>query len=123
MFYGPDGTLLRYYRLVTGTFSASSENQEHIQRMADGLKGVQQIKDHVVVHGTGTEQDKRLKALFERFPQFNIILRKEKCQLGISPGQLGWQCLLQARHVSKPNKSRDDTKLATTKRESRNFKP
>lgn len=44
VFYGPDGTLLRYYILVTGTFSASSENQEHIQRMVDGLKECSRLK-------------------------------------------------------------------------------
>ena len=88
VFYGPDGTLLRFNRLVMGTSSASSECHERIRQIVEGLEGVQQIKDDVVVHGKGTEHDKRLEALFQRFKGHNITLRKEKCQLGLP--QVKW---------------------------------
>ena len=35
------------------------------------------------MHEKDTEHDCRLKALFKKFQEYNIILRKEKCQLGI----------------------------------------
>ena len=90
VFYGPDNTLLRYNRLVMGTSIASRECHEHIQQIVDGLKGVQQIKDDVVIHCMGTEHDRQLEALFERFLQFNITLRKEKCQIGCAPSYVVW---------------------------------
>ena len=49
----------------------------------EGLEGVQQIKDDIVVHGKGVEHDRRLKALLERLEEFNITLRREKCKFGV----------------------------------------
>ena len=50
VFYSLDNTLLRYNRLVMGTPIASRECHEHIQQIVDGLVGVQQIKDDMVLH-------------------------------------------------------------------------
>ena len=79
VFYTPWG-LYKYNTLVMGVSSASSECHERIRRIVEGLEGIQQIKDDIVVHGKGEEHDKRLKALLERLQQFNITLRREKCE-------------------------------------------
>ena len=47
------------------------------------MEGCQQIKDDIVVHGQGKEHDVRLQALLERLQEYNITLRKEKCQLWV----------------------------------------
>ena len=82
VFYTPWG-LYKYNTLVMGVSSASSECHERIRRIVEGLEGIQQIKDDIVVHGKGEEHDKRLKALLERLQQYNITLRREKCEFGV----------------------------------------
>ena len=82
VFYTPWG-LYKYNTLVMGVSSASSECHERIRRIVEGLEGIQQIKDDIVVHGKGEEHDKRLKALLERLQQHNITLRREKCEFGV----------------------------------------
>ena len=105
VFYGPDGRLFRYNRLVMGTSSASSECHEGIRRIVEGLEGVQQIKDDIVVHGKGMEHDRKLEALFQRFQEYNITLRRAKCQLGMP--QVKW-----FKHIySKQGMSADPAKV------------
>ena len=58
VFHTPWG-LHRLNTLVMGTHSGSSELQERVRVILKGLEGVVQIKDDVVVHGTGQEHDKR----------------------------------------------------------------
>ena len=82
VFYTPWG-LYKYNTLVMGVSSASSECHERIRLIVEGLEGVQQIKDDIVVHGQGQIHDARLKALLERLEEYNITLRKEKCQFGV----------------------------------------
>ena len=65
-----------------GTPTASGECHKRIEEILRGLKGVEQIKDDVVVHGVGREHDERLRKVFERFRQNGITLRKEKRKLG-----------------------------------------
>ena len=62
VFYTPWG-LYKYNTLVMGVSSASSECHERIRLVVEGLEGVQQIKDDIVVHGDGKEHDSRLEAL------------------------------------------------------------
>ena len=66
-----------------GVSSAGSECHERIRLVVEGLQGVQQIKDDIVVHGVGTEHDSRLTALLERLQEYNITLRREKCKFGV----------------------------------------
>ena len=61
----------------------SSECQEKVRLLLDGLEGVQQIQDDMVVHGAGEVHDKRLQAVLERLQVNGIILRKEKCHFGV----------------------------------------
>ena len=82
VFYTPWG-LYKYNTLVMGVSSASSECHERIRLVVEGLQGVQQIKDDIVVHGVGMEHDSRLAALLERLQEYNITLRREKCKFGV----------------------------------------
>ena len=54
--------------------SVSSEYHERIQRMGEGLEGVQHFKDDIIVHGKGQEHD--------RIEDNGITLRREKCESG-----------------------------------------
>ena len=58
--YTPWG-LYCFNTLVMGTAPASSECHERIRIILEGLEGVIQIKDDLVVHGKGQEHDDRLK--------------------------------------------------------------
>ena len=61
-----------------GVHTASSECQEKTRLLLEGLEGVQQIQDDVVVHGAGQQHDQRLKAVLERLQSTGLTLRKEK---------------------------------------------
>ena len=54
-----------------GVSSASSECHERIRLVVEGLEGVQQINDDIVVHGAGKEHDSRLVALLERLAEYH----------------------------------------------------
>lgn len=54
------------------------------QKIVDSLEGTKQIKNDIVVHEKGTELECRLEALFKRFQEYTITLRKEKSQLGMA---------------------------------------
>ena len=56
VFYTPWG-LYKYNTLVMGVSSDSSECHERIGLVVEGLEGVQQIKDDILVHGSGKEHD------------------------------------------------------------------
>ena len=51
--------------------------------MLEGLDGVQQIQDDVVIHGAGKQHDQRLQAVLERLQTTGMTLRKEKCHFGV----------------------------------------
>ena len=74
--------LYRYKRLVMGTPPASAECHTRLKEVLSRLSGVVQIKDDLVVFGKGKEHDSRLRAVLERFRQYGITLRREKCKLG-----------------------------------------
>ena len=74
--------LFRFKRLVMGTPPASGECHSRIRKVIQGLDGVVQIKDDVVIHGKGEKHDKRLKAVLQRFKEYGLTLRKEKFKLG-----------------------------------------
>ena len=78
LFYTPM-ELYMYNTLVMGTAPASSEYQENIRLILEGLDGVQQIKDDLVVHIIGQEHDVRLSAVLQRLQEFGLTLRLEKC--------------------------------------------
>ena len=71
-----------------GISSGSSECHEKLRGILEGLEGVVQIKDDLVVHSKGQEHDKRLEALLARLAKYNITLRKEK--YGFGQQQVKW---------------------------------
>ena len=76
--------LFMYNTLVMGTAPASSECHENIRKMLEGIEGVQQIKDDLVVHGHGKEHDVRLEKVLERLQEYGMTLRRGKCQFGVT---------------------------------------
>ena len=50
----------------------------------EGLEGVQQIQDDMVVHGAGQIHDERLEAALERMEKSGLTLRREKCRFGVA---------------------------------------
>ena len=57
--------------MVMGVTSASSECHERMRLVVEGLKGVQQIKDDIVMHRAGKEHNNRLVALLERLAEYH----------------------------------------------------
>ena len=76
--------LYRFRRLVMGTPPASSECHTKFAVALDGLHGVVQIKDDILIHRKGDEHDERLRAFYHRMSSLNITLRGEKYRLGQS---------------------------------------
>ena len=99
-FHGEDG-VYRFKVLVMGTPPASGECHNAMAYILQGLKGVIQIKDDIVVHGVGKEHDNNLRALLERLQEYGIRLRKEKCKFG----QQAIMWFGQTRNVAGPRQS------------------
>jgi hypothetical protein len=74
--------ICKYKRLVMGTPPASGECHAKMKEILQGLQGVAQIKDDILVHGRGQEHDERLQAVFERIRSYGLTLRREKCKRG-----------------------------------------
>ena len=74
--------LYRYKRLVMGTPPASAECHSKLAKVLEGLEGVVQIKDDLVIYGKGRQHDERLRKVLQRCMDFGLTLRKEKCKLG-----------------------------------------
>ena len=55
--------IYKFKRMVMGAPPASGECHANMAAIIQGLEGVEQIKDDLVVHGKGKIHDKRLKAL------------------------------------------------------------
>ena len=54
-----------------------------------------------MVHGKGEEHDLRLDALLERLEQYNLTLRKEKCQFGVP--QVKWFGSIYSKQGMSPD--------------------
>ena len=83
VFWTPWG-LYKFNTLAIGIHTASSECQEKLRRVLEGLDGVCQIQDDIVVHGRGKGHDERLVKVLERLQEYGFTLRKEKCHWGKS---------------------------------------
>ena len=80
-FTTPEG-IYKYKRLVMGTPPASGECHGKMQEMLRGLKGVEQIKDDVIVHGAGKKHDIRLRNVLQRLSKYGVTLKEVKCKFG-----------------------------------------
>ena len=74
--------LYRYVRLPSGVNCASHECNNNFRAIVEGLEGIVQIQDDVVVYGKGKQHDERLEKLLARIEEWGITLRKEKCHWG-----------------------------------------
>ncbi|KAJ8346728.1 hypothetical protein SKAU_G00281290 [Synaphobranchus kaupii] len=73
--------LWRYTRLNFGISSAAEVFQNTIQQMLEGIPNVRNISDDILVYGkTQEENDRSLKAVFERLRKKNLTLNEEKCE-------------------------------------------
>ena len=52
--------------------------------MLEGLDGVCQIQDDIVVHGKGKAHNERLARVLKRLQEYGFTLREEKCHFGKS---------------------------------------
>ena len=100
VFYTPWG-LYCYNTLVMGTAPASSECHERIRIILEGLEGVTQIKDDLVVHGKGQAHDKRLEKVLKRLMEYGLTLRKEKCQFGVE--EVTWFGMIFSKQGMSPD--------------------
>ena len=100
VFHTPMG-LFMYNTLVMGTAPASSECHENIRRMLEGIDGVQQIKDDLVVYGYGKEHDDRLEKVLQRLQEYGMTLRRGKCQFGVT--EVKWFGQLYSKQGMSPD--------------------
>ena len=74
--------LYRYLRLPSGVNCAGQECNNNLRAIVEGLDGIIQIADDIVVFGKGRRHDQRLEKLLQRLEKWGITLRKEKCCWG-----------------------------------------
>lgn len=73
--------LRRYKRLSFGISSAAEVFQNAIYQTLQGLKGVKNLSDDIIVYGTSQlEHDNNLRALFKRLKETGLTLNREKCE-------------------------------------------
>ncbi|XP_062610353.1 uncharacterized protein K02A2.6-like [Saccostrea cucullata] len=73
--------LRRYKRLSFGISSAAEVFQNSLSTALEGLQGVRNISDDIIVFGqTCEEHDKNLEAVFKRLEEKHLTLNKEKCE-------------------------------------------
>ena len=106
MFHTPMG-LYTFNTLVMGTAPASSECHENIRRILEGLAGVKQIKDDLVVYGRGKKHDARLGMVLERLQEYGMTLRLEKCQFGVQ--EVKWFGMIYSKHGTSPDPEKVQT--------------
>lgn len=73
--------LFRYKRLNFGVSSAAEIFQNLIQTSLQGLEGVLNISDDILIHANNqVDHDKRLDACLQRIREKNLTLNQDKCQ-------------------------------------------
>ena len=77
--------LYRYKRLMFGISSAPEKYQQVIQQVLQGIEGVKNISDDIVIYAeTQAEQDKRVRQVMERLRDKGLTVNYEKCQFSMS---------------------------------------
>ncbi|MES9882663.1 MAG: RNase H-like domain-containing protein [Sedimenticola sp.] len=73
--------LYRYKRLNMGVTSAPEIFQNEVRQVLEGLHGVRNISDDIIVYGKNqAEHDRNLEAVFGRLRENNLTLNKQKCK-------------------------------------------
>uniref|UniRef100_A0AAQ4Q6X4 Gypsy retrotransposon integrase-like protein 1 n=1 Tax=Gasterosteus aculeatus aculeatus TaxID=481459 RepID=A0AAQ4Q6X4_GASAC len=77
--------LRRYKRLSFGISSAAEVFQNAICQTLQGLSGVKNLSDDIIVYGASqTDHDNNLRALFQRLRESGLTLNREKCEFNKS---------------------------------------
>lgn len=77
--------LRRYKRLSFGISSAAEVFQNAICQTLQGLSGVKNLSDDIIVYGASqTEHDNNLRALFQRLSESGLTLNRAKCEFNKS---------------------------------------
>ncbi|CAB4030227.1 Transposon Tf2-9 poly, partial [Paramuricea clavata] len=77
--------LYQYTRLMFGVSSAPEVYQHIIQQILQGLPGVRNISDDIIVFGkTKDEHDQNLNNVIQRLQESGLTLNKDKCLFGVS---------------------------------------
>ncbi|KAK7102592.1 hypothetical protein V1264_020788 [Littorina saxatilis] len=74
--------LYRYKRLVMGINAASEIYQHEIQRVVQGIPGVANLSDDIIIHAPDAKQhDERLRQALQRLQDAGLTLNVDKCKL------------------------------------------
>jgi len=77
--------LKRYKRLNFGISSASEVFQNTIRQALEGIEGVLNISDDILVHAdTQEEHDRRLRLVLQRLSTLGLTLNRPKCEINKS---------------------------------------
>ncbi|XP_030849603.1 uncharacterized protein K02A2.6-like [Strongylocentrotus purpuratus] len=77
--------LYRYKRLLFGVNAAPEIYQHEIHKVLQGLPGVANISDDIIIHGaTQEEHDERLRQTLTRLKDAGLTANAEKCLFGVS---------------------------------------
>ena len=116
--------LRRYKRLSFGISSAAEIFQNTLSTALEGLRGVRNISDDIIVFGQNQqEHDQNLEALFKRLNEQNITLNKEKCQFNRTPLEF-YGYIFSSEGISADPKKVDaikNTEIPTNASEVRSF--
>ena len=86
--------LYRYKRLPFGVNAASEIYQHEIHNIIQGIPGVANISDDVLIHGIDEEQDDRLYQVLTCLHKAGATLNHSKCLVGTNELQFfGVSCL------------------------------
>lgn len=76
--------LYRYKRLMFGINAAPELYQNEIRKIIQGIPGVANMSDDLIVHGSTTEEhDTRLNTVLKRLEECGLTLNPEKCLFGV----------------------------------------
>lgn len=105
--------LYRYKRLVMGINAASEIYQHEIGRVVQGIPGVANLSDDIIIHAPDREEhDRRLRQTLQRLQDAGLTLNAEKCRFrkheieflghkltaeGIDPAKSKVEAILTAR--------------------------
>ncbi|XP_064629303.1 uncharacterized protein K02A2.6-like [Lineus longissimus] len=76
--------LYRYKRLPFGVNAASELYQHEIHKIIQGLPGVENISDDIIVHGLDEEHDERLRQCLSALVKSGATLNWDKCLFGVN---------------------------------------
>nr|XP_054598071.1 uncharacterized protein K02A2.6-like [Nothobranchius furzeri] len=77
--------LRRYKRLNFGISSAAEDFQNTICQVLQGVDGIKNLSDDIIVHGkTQADYDKSVTLVFQRLKEKGLTLNREKCEFNKS---------------------------------------